>query len=173
MNIQSGGVFYDLSHLKTAHRQAEVELRGGFLKVLSLEFRFSNHCYTRTIQPGEVVPDAEKIRDGSEQDPRYRVFDMHRYNLSFHLVGVIDALIQAKGKVFDSPHHNFHHCQVIQAGERIDYVIFMRAQKVREMPKRIQVHVESAYAYDPKAPPFSMAKPQSFFKKLANIWSRA
>lgn len=172
MTIYSGGVAYDLSHLKPVCRQAQVELRGGFLKVISLEFRFSNHCYTRTIQPGEVVPDAETIRDGSIQAPRYRAFDLDRYNLSFHLVGVIDTLIETKGKVFDSPHHNFHHCQLIQDGRPVDCVLFMRAKKVKEPPQRIQVHVESAYAYDPKAPPFSMAKPQSFFKKLSNIWSR-
>ena len=173
MNIQSGGITYDLSHLKATYREVEVELRGGFLKVISLEFKFSNHCYTRAIQEGEVIPDDEKIKDGSTKDPRFRAFDRHRYDLSFHLMALIDELIQKKGKVFDSPHHNFHHCQLIKGDESIDYVIFMNAEKRKDAPKRIRVYVESAYSYDPKAPPFSTAKPQSFFKKLSSIWSRS
>lgn len=173
MKIKSGGVEYDYSHLKTTLREVDVELRGGFLKSISLEFRFSNHCYTRVIEEGEVIPSEEKITDGSVQAPRFRTFDRKRYDLSFHLMELIDDLIQKKGKVFDSQHHNFHHCQLIKGDESIDYVIFMSAEKVKGPPKRIQVYVESAYSFDPKAPPFSTAKPQSFFKKLANIWSRS
>ena len=137
--------------------------------MITLEFKFSNHCYTRAIQEGEVIPENEKIKEG----PRFRVFDRHRYDLSFHLMALIDELIKKKGKVFDSPHHNFHHCQLIKGEESIDYVIFMNGEKIKDAPKRIQVYVESAYSYDPKAPPFSTAKPQSFFKKLSNIWSRS
>lgn len=173
MNIQSGGTTYDLSHLKTTHRDVEVELRGGFLKVISLEFKFSNHCYTREIPKEEVIPDDEKIKDGSTQYPRFRAFDRHRYDLSFYLMALIDELIKKKGKVFDSPHHNFHHSQLVRGDESIDYVIFMNAKKSKDEPKRIQVYVESAYSYDPKAPPFSTAKPQSFFKKLSNVWCRS
>jgi len=172
MQIQSGGITYDLSHLKATYRDVEVELRGGFLKKISLEFKFSNHCYTRAIQEGEVIPDDEKIQDGSTKEPRFRAFDSLRYDLSFHLMKMIDELIQKKGKVFDSPHHNFHHCQLISGDKKIHYVIFMKAAKIKDTPQRIQVHVESAYSYDPKAPPFSTAKPQSFVKKLSNIWSR-
>ena len=35
MNIQSGGITYDLSHLKAAYRDVEVELRGGLFMVIS------------------------------------------------------------------------------------------------------------------------------------------
>lgn len=173
MNIRSGGNTYELSHLKPTYRDVEVELRGRFLKVISLEFKFSNHCYTREIQKGEVIPEDEKIKDGSAQNPRFRAFDRHRYDLSFHLMDLIDELIRKKGKVFDSPRHNFHHCQLIRGEESTDYVIFMSAEKIKEAPKRIQIYVESAYSYDPKSPPFSTAKPQSFFKKLSTIWSRS
>jgi len=173
MNIQSGGITYDLSHLKTTYREVEVELRGGFPKMISLEFKFSNHCYTRAIEEGELIPEKEKIKDGSIKKPRFRTFDCHRYDLSFHVMTLIDELIQKKGKVFDSPHHNFHHCELIRGDRSIHYVIFMNAEKIKDAPKRIQVYVESAYSYDPEAPPFSTEKPQSFFKKLSNIWSRS
>ena len=138
-----------------------------------MEFKFSNHCYTRAIKKGEVIPEGEKIKDGSPKDPRFRTFDRLRYELSFHLMVMIDELILEKGKVFDSAHHNFHHCQLIKGDESIDYVIFMSAKKIKDGSKRIQLYVESAYSYDPKDPPFSTKKPQAFFKKLSNIWSRS
>ena len=171
MTIQSSGVTYDLSHLKATYREVELELRGNFSKKINLEFKFSLHCYTRKIQDGEEAPESEKIHDGSLEMQRIRIFDIPRYELSFHLMDMIDDLINEKGKVFNSQHHNFHHCQLIKGDKSIDYVIFMHAKKTKIAPKRIDIYVESAYPYDPNDPPFSMAKPQSFFKKLSKIWS--
>jgi hypothetical protein len=169
-SITAEGKTYDLSHLQTFDRQVLLSLRGKFTKTVTVTFKFSNHCYTREAEPGELDPTLGLIQDGSSHQPRYRIFDSERYYLSHNLVGLIDDLLATKGKVYEGKYHNVLKTEVLNGTSPISYVFFMQTAKKREQ-KKIEVHVESAYPYDPSNPPFSTSKPQSFMVRLSKTWS--
>lgn len=169
-SISAEGKTYDLTHLQDFDRQVELLLRGGFKKTVTVTFKFSNHCYTRSANPEERDPALGLVQDGSSHAPRFRVFDLERYNLSHQLVGLIDALLEAQNKVYEGKHLNVFKTEVLNGEAPIPYVFFMQPSKKHEQ-KKLEVHVESAYPYDPTNPPFSTDKPQSFMKRLSKTWS--
>ncbi len=168
-SITAEGKTYDLSHLQPFDRQVELELRGGFKKTVTVTFKFSTHCYTRSAQPEELDPALGLIQDGSSHTPRYRIFDLERYNLSHHLVDLIDQLLETQGKVYEGKHHNILKTELLGGTAPVSYVFFMQTAK-KQAQKKIEVHVESAYPYDPNNPPFTTNKPQSFMKRLSKTW---
>ena len=169
-SIAAEGKTYDLTHLQDFDRQVQLLLRGGFKKTVTVTFKFSSHCYTRSANPEELDPALGLVQDGSSHAPRFRVFDLERYNLSHQLVGLIDALLQAQGKVYEGKYLNVFKTEVLSGAAPIQYVFFMQPSKKHEQ-KKLEVHVESAYPYDPTNPPFSTDKPQSFMKRLSKTWS--
>jgi hypothetical protein len=168
-SIDAEGQTYDLSHLKAFDRQVQLSLRGGFQKEVLITFKFSSHCYTRTATEQEVSASSGLLQDGSKHQPRYRVFDPQRHRLSLQLVPLIDQLIQEQGRVYLGSHHNVLKTQVVEGDGVLPYVFFMKIAKKTD-PKRLEVYVESAYAYDAASPPFPLNRPQSFMKKLSEAW---
>ncbi len=178
MALQINGVTYSLAHLAEIERRIEVPLRGNLKKKILVLFRFSCHCYSRGPAQGEVIPPAFRIPDGSKEMPRDRIFDPRRYNLSFQLVGCIDALIASQGHVHKSRHDNFFRIDTQQ--ETIDgvltpisYYIFMSAKKSAEpqQEKRIRIHVESAYPESPSVPDPHSERALPFVEMLGKIWA--
>lgn len=179
MTLLISGVAYSLSHLAQIDRRIEVPLRGGFTKKLLVEFRFSCHCYSRGPSQGETIPHALRIPDGSVHTPRDRIFDQRRYDLSFNVVGCIDALINSQGDVHKSKHDNFFRVDTLtelveglSQPVRVSYYIFMSATKVADpgTEKRIRIYVESAYPDLPTIPSPTFVRVQSFALMLGKVW---
>lgn len=174
------GKGYSLAHLDPVERRIQISLRGiDQKKSVLVEFRFSCHCYSRGLSDGEVAPSSLLIADGSLQKPRYRVFDVRRYQLSLNLIGHIDALIAADGVVRKSRHHNFFSVhdalENIDGNETtVDYFIYMSARKVAEagQEKRIKMYIESAYPESVAVPsPGKAKKGRSLSAQLGEVWS--
>ncbi|MCZ8441748.1 hypothetical protein [Achromobacter xylosoxidans] len=179
MQINIRGDLVDLSHLKTLVRHVDLDLRGNLKKKgARVEFRFSNHCYSRGPKKGETIPDNMLVSDGSDKHPRLRIFCDKRYGLSQALVQHIDDLINENRLVQRSRHLNFFAAPLVtvdengQACERF-YYIFMCAKKKQDtnQPPKISIFVESAYPEDPDIPsPGKEGDPLLFSVMLGNIW---
>jgi hypothetical protein len=172
------GITYNIDHLEMFSRKVEVPLRGFAKKKILVEFRFSNHCFSRGPSQGEEIPPGFLIPDGSTKMPRNRIFDPRRYHLSTNLVSYIDALIASEGEVRKSRHDNFFcvtdvHENTDGVLTTVNYYIFMSARKVAEpnQEKRIRVYVESAYPESPDVPAPNFVAARSFPEVLGEIWS--
>ncbi len=175
-----GGTAYSLQHLQEPLlRKVPVSLRGiPTKKSVLVEFRFSNHCYSRGPSEGELIPSGLLVPDGPAKKPRNRIFDLRRYKLSLGLAGHIDALIAADGVVRKSRHDNFFSVQdaietVGGASSNVDYFIFMNARKVADpgKEKRIKIYVESAYPDSPNLPSPTSADTRSLSVLLGEVWA--
>jgi len=178
MSLVLGGVVYPLAHLAPIERRVEVLLRGGLKKTISVEFRFSCHCYSRGPAQGEAIPPALLIPEGSVQKPRNRIFDPRRYELSRQLVTSIDTLLAGDGIVHHSRHDNFFRVDTLQENADgvltpISYYIFLSARKVTVpgQPKRIKIYVESAYPELAAVPSPVSTQAQPFKSVLGKIWA--
>lgn len=150
-----------------------LDLRGGVQKKDAwLEFRFSNHCYSRGPNESELpIPGEMLVRDGARQ----RIFCQTRYSLSLGLVAHIDNLIAQNGKVEKSRHLNFFSTTIVTpAGIQTPYYVFMRPKKKQDpnQPPKLDIFVESAYHQDPNIPaPASSSGPIPLSVVLGEIWA--
>lgn len=175
--LKLNGEAVDLAHLKPIVRQVNLELRGGIRKLVPVEFRFSCHCFSRSLAPGECAPSGHAVADGSAHLPRPRVFDPERYALSKHLVHVLDRLIETNGRVSRTRHENFYRVEdprVLVGGDHSarQYFVFFHARRVRcgNRPKSLLVWVESAYPARDGVPPPRSAGARSFAAALGESW---
>src|SRR5258707_13259613 len=100
MKIKVQGQDVSLAHLARIVRTMTLDLRGRLQKKNArLEFGFSCHCYSRGPGEGEDIPDGMRVKEGSKELPRDRIFSLERYSLSLGLVAHIDNLIQSNGDV--------------------------------------------------------------------------
>jgi len=148
-------------------------LGGKIKKNALLEFRFSNHCYSRGPKDSETIPDGLVVIDGS----RERIFCLTRYSLSRNLVQHINDLVSKNGMVETSRHLNFFSTTMVSPhGVEIPYYVFMRPQKKQDVnqPPKIDIHVESAYHHDdPSIPaPTSTGAPRKLSEVLGELWSK-
>lgn len=178
-HLQINGQLYDLIHLRPFTRVMDLDLRGGNKKKgAHLEFRFSNHCYSRSPAVGEVIPPGELVQDGSKHSPRNRIFCPLRYEQSLSLVAHIDELIHGNGTVHRSRKLNFFTIKsvsITEFGLKIvcSYFVFMSAAKRQDAgkPKKIEIFVESAYLENPNIPnPNSEGNPLKFSEVLGKVW---
>lgn len=176
-NLHVDGKPVSLSHLDPIVRKVQLELRGNIKKVVSVEFRFSCHCYSRGLVDGEVAPAGHEVPDGSVHKPRPRVFDQERYTLSLSLVAAIDELIAANGIVTKSRQENFYKVDTVDTLRdgttvTVSYFIFMHARKVQPpgKPKSVLVIVESAYPERDNIPHPAGRGSRSFGSMLGEAW---
>lgn len=177
MTLTINGQVIPLDHLQPIQRSVELELRGNIRKIISVEFRFSCHCYSRGPSEGEAIPAGEFVPDGSPAKPRNRIFDQRRYDLSKQLIGFIDLLIASNSIVTKSRQDNFFRVDSIQSQTNgivtsVPYFIFMHARKTQEpnRPKSIKVHVESAYPEQPGIPHPAGRGSKTFGAMLGEAW---
>lgn len=176
-SLKINGEEVALGHLDPITRQVNLELRGGVRKLVPVEFRFSSHCFSRSLAPGECAPPGQLIADGSAHMPRPRVFDPERYELSLHLVKVIDQLIASNGRVSRTRHENFYRIEDPrallrrEAGAR-QYFVFFHARRLRvgNRPKSLLIWVESAYPAKDGVPPPRSAGARTFAAALGESW---
>jgi hypothetical protein len=170
------GVEVSLEHLAPILRKVNLDLRGGVKKVVSVEFRFSCHCFSRGLDAGEVPPDGHAVPDGSSHQPRPRVFDAERYELSKQLVRVIDELIRTNGRVSRTRHENFYRVELTPMASMPDlhlqYFVFFRARRLApaNRPRSLLVWVESAYPERAGVPPPRGIGARTFAAALGESW---
>jgi hypothetical protein len=144
------------SHLVPIKRQVRISLPPNIKKVVEVEFRFMNHCYTKGISFAGLNIGDEAFEDGSRHSNRPRFFDQQRYELSKFLVGILDALILHNADLTKSRYDNFYRLEILNhEGIKFEYKIFMRAEKKvipRSGFKYIKVKVESAFPLDGSIP---------------------
>lgn len=175
--VTNGGQRFSIDHLKPVERFVTVPLRGNFSAKLLIEFRFMNHCYTRSVGPDELVVIEDLISEGPQSNQRNRVFCPVRYAQSFHLMGHIDRLIQVQGDVYVSQHKNFFSVQPVLQDDlqavRSMYFVFMDAKKKKapNTQTRILVTVQSAYVENPSIPPPSTKHRAGFLTLLGRAWT--
>lgn len=180
MKIRAGEQEYCLSHLQQLSRRIAVPLRGiATPKEVLVEFRFSNHCYSRGPGTGESIPPDMLIPDGSPKHPRNRIFDPRRHRLSLNLPVLIDQAIAGTSHLYRSRKHNYF--SVSGVSEDIDgatsvceYYVFMSAKKEcpPQQQKRISVFIESAYPETPSIKKPERVAPRNFCDLMGEIWSR-
>lgn len=168
--ITVSGTAIDLTHLAPMKRNATIELPVNINKLVPVEFFFSCHCYSRRLLPEETAPLGQLIREGDPSNPRNRVFDQKRYDLSKKLVNLLDELIETNGYVSKTKKHNFF--RVTDDGTGTQYYIIMHAKKISvpNRPKSFQVIVESAYPDDPTKPSPHPNGGRTFGKMLGEKW---
>lgn len=175
MQISINGQFRDISHLAPIQHWMDLNVLGGKIKKKALlEFRFSNHCYSRTPKDDETVPAGMVVVDGS----RNRIFCPTRYSLSRNLAQHINELVSKNGMVEKSRHLNFFSTTMVSPqGVEIPYYVFMQPQKKQDanQPPKIDIHVESAYHHDdPSIPaPTSRGAAQPLSVLLGEVWSKS
>jgi hypothetical protein len=164
----------DISHLAPIQCRMDLNVLGGKIKKNALlEFKFSNHCYSRGQKDGEIVPADMLVIDGA----RERIFCKTRYSLSFNLTRHIYDLVSNNGMVEKSRHLNFFSTTIVSPnGVEIPYYVFMRPQKKQDanQPPKIYVHVESAYHHDDQSIPAPTSKgtAQKLSEVLGEVWSK-
>ena len=76
--VTVGAENWQFEHLEAFAMRVPLELSPGKPIDIDIVVLFSNHCFTRGLNPGEIVDDALIVMDGSER----RVLDNERYALS-------------------------------------------------------------------------------------------
>jgi hypothetical protein len=175
-HIEIAGANVDVSHLAPTQHLVDVPLRGGYLKKISVEIAYTNHCYSRTPRAaiGERIRPAYRVMDGRKQ----RVFCDRRYSLSLHLPRIMSELVRGESPVWSIPGNNFVRVELVEeestgARATVNYYVIMRISKcvAPNEPKCIKVRVETAFPEDLLfyAKPV-LKKPFSFRKLLACVW---
>jgi hypothetical protein len=106
---------------------------------------FTSHCFTRGLRPSEVYDPSLVYADG---DPKPRLFDLRRYELSKQLPKFIQELPTTK------PHHNsnrlnfFSIVLLSEEGEEFEYDIFFKIKKSGK--GKLEMIVETAFVREPE-----------------------
>lgn len=172
MHILVNSCLVDISHLAPINFRMDINVVGGKVKRNALlEFRFSNHCYSRGAKEGESIPDGMLVLDGQ----RERVFCNVRYGLSRQLSEHITLLVESNGYVHKSRHLNFFSISIVSVtGVEMPYYVFMRPKKLQvvNQPAKIDILIESAYHPDDPAvpPPSCKGTPRRLSDVLGDIW---
>lgn len=151
-----GGVLHDLGHLDPVRFQVPSE---KLRRAVTVRCRFSNHVFTRALDPEADAVGTPIIMDGV----RPRVFCPDRYRLSLHLPGVIVGLREPRIYVRETKaRRNWLYVAVIELPasaadqERVRYQVFFTLRKAGKSSvarEDVEMIVESAYAEDAARPP--------------------
>lgn len=143
--VAMGTEVWPLDHLAAFAMRVSLELTPGKPIDIDVVVLFSNHCFSRELEPGEVVEQAHVIMDGNKK----RVLDKERYALSCqYLPALILDLPTRHILVADPSRPNYVTYELPQAidGVKPDrYAVFFEVTKDRVRRKRMVLRVQSAY----------------------------
>lgn len=146
--VTVGAHLWQFDHLEAFAMRVPVELSPEKSTDLDIVVLFSNHCFTRGLNPGEVVDDALIVMDGNEK----RVLDKDRYELSRqYLPRLIWELPKRHILVADHARPSFVTFELppLELGaEPVHYAVFFEVKKDRVRRKRMLLRVQSAYILD-------------------------
>ena len=146
--VTMGMEVWQFDHLEAFAMRVPLEVSPGNSIGIDIVVLFSNHCFTRGLEPGEEVDPAHVVMDGSET----RVLDEVRYALSRqYLPGLILDLPNRHILVADRARPSFVTFELPQAAAGVPpvhYAVFFELKKDRIRRKRLLLRVQSAYILD-------------------------
>jgi len=146
--VTVGTEIWQFDHLEAFAMRVPLELSPGKPIDVDIVVLFSNHCFTRGLNPGEVVEDARVVMDRSEK----RVLDEDRYALSRqYLPRLILELPTRHILVADPTRPNYVTFELPPAApgaEPMRYAVFFEVKKDSVRRKRMLLRVQSAYILD-------------------------
>jgi hypothetical protein len=92
------GLNYSLDHMNVM-KSYTTALLGNVHKRVAVEITYSCHCWSRLPVEGESIPPNRFVADGSEQNPRNRIFCEERHELSRSLPGAMEKMLLHNGLV--------------------------------------------------------------------------
>jgi hypothetical protein len=140
-----GDETWTFDHLQAFAMKISVEQTPKTLTELDVVVLFSNHCYSREIEDGEVVDESLIVMDGNIQ----RVLDQKRYKLSLqYLPQLVKDLDTRHIRIADESRPNFVTFELQSTNEDEEpqhYAMFFEVKKDRSRKRRMLLRVQSAY----------------------------
>ena len=136
---------WHFDHLEAFAMRVSFENSPGKATDIDIVVLFSNHCFTRGLEPGEVVAETQIVMDGTEK----RVLDRERYVLSRqYLPKLIWELPTRHILVADPTRPNYVNFELpvtTPGAEPKRYAVFFEVKKDEVRRKRMLLRVQSAY----------------------------
>lgn len=143
-----GDEIWHFDHLEAFAMRVSFETSPRKATDIDMVVLFSNHCFTRGLEPGEVVAETQIVMDGTEK----RVLDRERYVLSRqYLPKLIWELPTRHILVADPTRPNyvtFELPMTTPGAEPKRYAVFFEVKKDKVRRKRMLLRVQSAYILD-------------------------
>jgi len=143
-----GNETWTFEHLAAFVMRVPVEQTPNTLTELDVVVLFSNHCFSREIEAGEVVDESLIVMDGNIQ----RVLDPKRYALSRqYLPQLVKELETRHIRIADESRPNFVTIELHRTNEDVapqHYAMFFEVKKDRFRKRRMLLRVQSAYVLE-------------------------
>jgi hypothetical protein len=118
-------------------------------KQIRVIIKFSNHCFTKACENSNE--NTQIIKDSGNRD---RVFCPIRYQASTQLPTIIQQLLEANAKVWQTQQErNWVHTVTIQTPQGPYHVFFEVKRATKHDRADLRISVESAYPEDPQRGP--------------------
>ena len=137
-----------------------VVLKNGTEKDVTVTWRFSCHCYSRTPRESEMFAEERIVWDHK----RLRLFSIRRYEFSVRLPEIVRAL--PSKTVYKTQYHNMVH---VTLAEGEDYAVFFT---LRRNGDGVLAFIESAYPVDEVKRIEKSGKPMRFATAVAKAFER-
>lgn len=135
-------------HLDPFALQVSVDLGVQLPTTLTVIVLFSNHCFTRSVKPGEAVPEGLAWEDARER----RVMDFQRYEMSKRFLPKVIYELPNRSILFaDTSRPNFVIFEIPtneQANSAQRYAVFFEVEKDKNRKHRLLLRVQSAYVLE-------------------------
>lgn len=167
-----GSELWTFEHLDAFAFQTPVEASPGNPVSVTVVVFFSNHCFSREAEAGEVVDEAHVVMDGSIR----RVLDKTRYELSReYLPRLIQELQTRPIKIADPSRPNFVTFEVQPAehgAPASHYAVFFEVKRDSKRKGRLLLRVQSGYVLKRLNQRLRDAKKMRFPVILKNAYTR-
>jgi hypothetical protein len=146
------GTTYSLDHLHPRIIAYEVPAKGDSPAAsYKVYVFFALHCFTRGLKENETPNPNLLYSDNREE----RVFDLHRYELSKHLPGIIASLLNRK--CFNTGHGTFLTIEVVdENGKTVRYEIYLDIWRAKHNGCSLKLAVRSAFPRENNEGPKSL-----------------
>lgn len=139
---------WHFDHLEAFAMRVSFEVSSGKALEVDMVVLFSNHCFTRSLEPDEVVAETQIVMDGTEK----RVLDRERYGLSRqYLPKLIWELPTRHILVADPTRPNYVTFEMPVTTPGVEpklYAVFFEVKRDKVRRKRMLLRVQSAYILD-------------------------
>lgn len=158
------GETYNLEHLHPFSFDMVIPAKQGQPEQrYNINVRFSLHCFSRGVKPGEKIPDHLAYSDDRET----RIFDLDRYNRSKTLPEIVRSL--GERKCFHDSHGNFYVFEVTEEdGTTAYYSVFFTLSKAGKKAG-LNLFISSAHLREER-PYVRQIKPIRFRVLVYNTW---
>jgi len=155
--IEYAGKAYTLVHLRQSIRQFKWTPKDAEEVTFSVRLRYSNHCYSRNLDPGELQQPEHVLCP----DRAVRVFCPDRHSHTERLCAMMGGLFDKPGtSVALTQHHNWTTYQIyapVGRAAQVRYCAFFTVRNDTDRPietgtHALDMYVESAYVKEDSVP---------------------